>query len=271
MTRLRTLLNLGRDGHLKPSAIPECLPFSIDPPGAKEAFLLLHGFTGNPAEMLTLGKALADAGYAVHAPRYPGHGTNRKDFYASGAADWLRRAYDARLELGARYETVHVAGHSMGGVIASAVASSFKTPRLVLLAPAFRLTIPGAWITPWVAPFRGSRKIDRSPSAENSHDPVRRLLHEEYWKDDLIRPTAELVRIAHRVRGNLRRVEAKTLALFGTQDPTVPLSTGELLRKSLTRAESLELTHLEGAGHLFPFDDRSGETAEAILRWLRGE
>jgi alpha-beta hydrolase superfamily lysophospholipase len=96
------------------------LPFRIDPPGAKEAVLLLHGFTGQPWELSDVGKLLAGSGFAVYAPRYPGHGTRRVDFLATRAEDWARRAIDAYLELRADYRTVHVLGHSMGGLIAIA-------------------------------------------------------------------------------------------------------------------------------------------------------
>ena len=117
--------------------VPEARPFRTDPAGAKAAVLLLHGFTGIPRELSIVGASLVDAGYAVLAPRYPGHGTNRADFMATSAEDWVRRAIDSYLDLRAEYDTVHVLGHSMGGLIATIVAVTFNSPRLVLLAPAF--------------------------------------------------------------------------------------------------------------------------------------
>jgi len=117
--------------------LPGTLPVRIDTAGASEAVLLLHGYTGNPAELIPVGKALADAGYAISIPRYPGHGTCRSDFLKTDAMDWARSAFDAYMDLRARYGTVHVVGHSMGGLLAAAVAAAFAAPRLVLFAPAF--------------------------------------------------------------------------------------------------------------------------------------
>ncbi len=271
MIRLATLLQTGRRGKIERSVIPACLPFSIEPPGAREAILLLHGFTGNPAEMATLGKELAEAGYAVHAPRYPGHGTNREDFYATDAADWLRRAFDARLELGARFEKIHVVGHSMGGVIAAAIASAFPTGRLALLAPAFLLSIPHARLTTFFAPFRKELRRNRLVSDVDRVDPVRAALHEEYWKDDLILPTAQLVAISRLARRNLVRVEAPTLIVAGSEDRAVPVRVCDFVKARLRRAPSVDVRVLEGADHHFPFDGWAGKTARLVADWMAGE
>lgn len=245
-----------------------CLPFSIEPPDATEAVLLLHGFTGNPSEMRPAAQALANAGYAVFAPRYSGHGTIRNDFFATDASDWVRRAFDARLDLGAKYETVHVAGHSMGGIIASAVASVFPTPRLILLAPAFRLSIPGAYLTPFFAPFMKTLHTNKKPTAFDQADPVRKVLHAEYWKDDLIRQTASLVDLSRRAKRNLRRVESKVLTILGAEDTAVPTSVENLLRRNLEKAASFKVETLSGAGHLFPCDENSGRAATIITDWM---
>lgn len=269
MKTLDALLKIGSSKKIGSSAIPECLPFSIDPPGATEAVLLLHGFTGNPAELRAIGNALAEAGYAVHAPRYPGHGSNRADFLGTKAADWVRRAFDARMELGAKYKTVHVAGHSMGGVIASVVASAFETPRLILLAPAFVLGIKGTKLTPFIAPFKKVGIQNRPPSPADKDHPVRSVLHREYWMDDMIGPSAELLELSKKARKNLERIESKVLAILGSNDATVPLPVQDVLKDKLISAASLDIKVIEGAGHLFPFDESAAETASIAVKWLK--
>ena len=149
------------------------MPIRIDPTGAREAVLLLHGFSGYPGELAPLAEGLASAGYAVRAPRFPGHGTCRRDFMQTKAEDWARSAFDAYLEARCDYGTVHVAGHSMGGLLASAVAISFDAPRLILLAPAFELAIRGMGLTPFIAPFKGAIAMNRPVSAADSAYPAR--------------------------------------------------------------------------------------------------
>jgi carboxylesterase len=79
--------------------------------------LLLHGFTGTPQNVRPLADYLARRGYAVSAPRMPGHGTTAADLDATGPQEWLGAAEDALAELRRRCATVFVAGISMGGTL----------------------------------------------------------------------------------------------------------------------------------------------------------
>ena len=47
-------------------------PFTFE--GGDRAVLLLHGFTGNSADVRMLGRFLEKKGYTCHAPIYKGHG-----------------------------------------------------------------------------------------------------------------------------------------------------------------------------------------------------
>lgn len=245
--------------------VPEAAPFRISPEGAKEAFLLCHGFTGIPRELSKVGAALADKGIASYAPRYPGHGTDRDDFYATGAADWLRRAIDAYLELKAEYATVHVLGHSMGGLIAAIVAATFNAPRLVLLAPAFKVNNSFLPLSPairLVAPV-----VKRRRRNEES-DPVRKELFDDYWSDDLVAQAYQLRRLQKAACRELPRVHSRILLVAGEKDDTVPASVIKYVEKNALGAASFEARTIAGGGHLFPFDQGSLEACAEIQAWL---
>ena len=79
--------------------------------------LLLHGFTGTPQNVRPLADYLARRGFAVAAPRMPGHGTTVEDLDATGPQEWLGAAEDALAEMRRRCATVFVAGISMGGTL----------------------------------------------------------------------------------------------------------------------------------------------------------
>lgn len=262
MSRLDTLLRIKATTRL----LPEARPYRVSPQGAKEAVLLLHGFTGIPRELAKVGDALAAAGYAVYAPRYPGHGTDRADFYSTRAEDWLRAAIDAYLELAAEYERVSVLGHSMGGLIATIVAASFNAPRLILLAPAFKLTRQGGInLSPVLKVFKPA--IARKRVNEET-DPVRRALFEDYWKDDLIAQAAQLLRLQKAARRDLLRVHAKVLVLTGEKDDVVPASVAPYLAKNAIGAASFEAKAIGGGGHGFPSEAGSDETASLVAGWM---
>jgi len=248
--------------------IREAMPIRIDPTGAHEAVLLLHGFSGYPGELTPLAEGLASAGYAVRAPRFPGHGTCRRDFMQTKAEDWTRSAYDAYLDARSDYGTVHVAGHSMGGLLASAVAISFDAPRLILLAPAFELAIKGMGLTPFIAPFKSAIAMNRPISAADSAYPARSALQPDYWADVLIRPAAQLERLRKACRKNIKRLKSRTLLILGGADRTVSPKVVHYLRKAAPGMASFDSHVIPGADHVFIFNEHSSTMLQLVLEWM---
>lgn len=269
MNRLRDLVRTDASAERFLATEKRALPFRIDPSGAREAVLLLHGLTGNPYELRGLADALAGVGYAVSAPRHPGHGTSRADLMKADASDWVRSSLDAYLDLKAEYETVHVLGHSMGGLLATTVAIAFDAPKLILLAPAFLLStnkVPATLIESHFRKFR----VRKSPQPDfpNDDDYLRRM-RSEYWSVDLVLPVAHLFRLSLRVKKELPRLRSRTLIVVGEKDPVVPPSVVPLIKSRAVNAASIDSVILPGAGHIFTFDERTEETARAVLAWIK--
>ncbi len=79
--------------------------------------LLLHGFTGNSADVRMLGRYLERRGYTCHAPQYKGHGVPPENLLHTGPQDWWQdvlRGYHLLKQKG--YKEIAVAGLSLGGV-----------------------------------------------------------------------------------------------------------------------------------------------------------
>ena len=85
--------------------------------------LVCHGFTGNPQSMRPLAAALAEAGFSVELPLWPGHGTSVEDMLTTSWSDWSSAAEVAYSELESRCDRVVVAGLSMGGTLATWLAA----------------------------------------------------------------------------------------------------------------------------------------------------
>jgi carboxylesterase len=247
--------------------VPEARPFRLDVEGAKEAVLLLHGFTGIPKELSIMGEALSESGYTVMAPRYPGHGTDRADFMATGAEDWVRRAFDSYLDLRSEYETVHVLGHSMGGLIATIVSATFNAPRLILLAPAFKFTNAGVALSPLISMFKPVIRKGR-PLSDSETDPARRQLFADYWADDLVSGAAQLRLILKEAKRDLAKVHSQVLLITGEADEVVPPAVAAYAEREARGAASFEARIMKGAGHLFPFDERAAEAAIIVKEWM---
>ncbi|AKL91299.1 carboxylesterase [Staphylococcus capitis] len=85
----------------------------------KRAVLLLHGFTGNSADVRQLGRYLQKKGYTSYAPQYEGHAAPPEEILKSSPYVWFKDVldgYDYLVEQG--YDEIAVAGLSLGGVFA---------------------------------------------------------------------------------------------------------------------------------------------------------
>ncbi|MCK0111682.1 alpha/beta fold hydrolase [Ornithinimicrobium sp. F0845] len=106
---------------------------------AQTAVLLMHGITSTPQMVRPVAEQLTADGYAVSAPRLPGHGTRWQDMARTRYADWLGAVVASLEALRADHETVVAFGVSMGGALVTDVAA--RRPDLidglVLVNPAF--------------------------------------------------------------------------------------------------------------------------------------
>ena len=67
-------------------------PFFL--PGGPHGALLIHGFTGVPAELLEMGQFLQKRGFTVLAVRLAGHGTKVEDLVHMTWEDWMDSVRD---------------------------------------------------------------------------------------------------------------------------------------------------------------------------------
>ncbi|WP_339060383.1 alpha/beta fold hydrolase [Tepidibacillus marianensis] len=127
--------------------------------------LLIHGFTGSPAEMRLLGEYLHRDGYTVYAPILRGHGTTPEEMAQTTKEDWFQsvvEAYNLLKEKG--YSSIVAMGLSMGGILALKLAISEKLTAVVpLAAPIYVYDKRIAWAK-WLKYFKAyNRKRGEKP------------------------------------------------------------------------------------------------------------
>jgi carboxylesterase len=227
--------------------------------------LLLHGWTGFTGRLTCLAESLASSGFAVHAPRLPGHGTNCADFLDSGAHDWYRRAVDAYLDFSAEHEKVHVAGTSMGAVLAAMLAARFHVTRLALLAPAFIASRRMSKLAPVVGLFIRRIRGDWDPNSEKD-DEVREL-GMEYSYYNYLKAVTELLKIQRWGRHALRSVTADTLIVVSDADPTVPANVAEFIERRIG-STSVSRVRLKESGHHVAYDVERDLVVSAVREWF---
>ncbi|MFB1051753.1 alpha/beta hydrolase [Paraliobacillus sp. JSM ZJ581] len=100
--------------------------------------LCIHGFTGGLYEIEPLVAYLKEhTEWIIKSPLLPGHGVHLA-LEGVSYTEWIQTAEEALIELKQEVDTVYIIGFSMGGMIASYLASKYEVAKLVLLSPSRR-------------------------------------------------------------------------------------------------------------------------------------
>ena len=103
----------------------------------KKAVLVIHGFAGGVYDEEKLINYLQlNKSFDVFSYTLPGH---EKNLSKVNYEDWMDKSIEqVEWLIQNNYKTIYVIGHSMGGVIASFLATKYKQiKKIVLAAPAF--------------------------------------------------------------------------------------------------------------------------------------
>ncbi|MBU9722217.1 MULTISPECIES: alpha/beta hydrolase [Bacillaceae] len=176
--------------------------------------LVLHGFSGTPDEVEAITSHLEKRHWLVYCPTLPGHGS-KDGLKGVTYKHWIYAAEVAAEELLKRCEKVYVIGFSMGGMIASYIASKYPVEKLVLLSTAAFYINPRQLVQDvagWVLEgLRGELEDDK--------------LYQFYMKkvkETPIIATKEFSIMVRKLRPHLKNVKIPTLIIQGESDGLVP-------------------------------------------------
>ncbi|MBR1730150.1 MAG: alpha/beta fold hydrolase [Selenomonadaceae bacterium] len=235
-------------------------------PGDKShGVLLIHGFTGNPAEMLLLGKYLQSKNFSVLGVRLAGHGTNERDLIRTTKDDWLNSVVDGFSILKGCCDKVSIVGHSMGAILTLNVAENIdEIFKLVTLsAPIFideslglsELPTREKSIGRFARKFR--RKLKNVPIAVNK----------TYRSMPLI-SIHELIDLIDETKKNLSTITAPILILHGKEDHTAKVESAKFIFDNVSSSIK-DMKLIDGAGHLLPLIDGREKVFEMTADFLK--
>ena len=228
--------------------------------------LILHGFGDTPQSVRALADALHASGWAVRAPLLRGHGSSLRAFTQARAELWLDDARRARDDLQASTTRVAVVGQSIGGALATILASEAHIDALVLLAPYVRLSKRAARIAALHRAVTLFVPYLRSRSESSILDPQARsrALGRGVTTPRLL---YELSLVVHRAWKAAPSIRVPTLVIHSRQDPRVATRDAEAAFARLGSTEKL-LEWAARSGHVLSVDfDREWVTAQ-VLNWL---
>lgn len=242
--------------------LPGAAPFLL--PGGRHGVLLIHGFTGLPAELQLMGQYLNDNGFTVLAVRLAGHGTTEEDMSHMTAEDWMDSVRDGAAILDGLCEEVSVVGHSMGGLFALELASEYPVTRVVTLAaPIFIAKERGIDYLP-------SRELSDGlfvPKARRRLKDVPRAANHTYRRMPLI-SVHELLDVIDATKGCIERVYEPCLIMQSRDDQTADPRSAVYIYNHLPGSKK-ELYWFEHGGHLLPLSEPRETVFRETVRFLK--
>lgn len=206
----------------------------------KELIVTIHGFgTKASDEMKPLAAYLRQEGYKVITfdifnPRNP------KD---SNPARWISRCEDEIRKALAQNEQVVLIGFSMGGVIASYLASIFPVKKLILVAPAFN--------------YLDLSKIEQVGKG---------ILSGGGSSSELTTAQKQaFMNVVSRYRSSITAVDCPVFLIHGTADEVIPPRSSRKAYYAIPH-ERKRLFYLEGGKHRLLYDGKLEKSAFALIR-----
>ena len=236
-------------------------PFLLS--GNKTGVLLIHGFTGSPAELLPLGKFLNRAGFTVLAIRLAGHASSEYDLLRTTRDDWFNSVLDGYALLKNLCDKIFVAGHSMGALLSLKLATLKPVDKLVTISPPFFIDddlhleqLPPRNECGNKFVLKPRRRLKNVPPAVNK----------TYRKFPLV-SVHELVEVIDEVKNILPQVQAPLLVMHAVDDHTAKFESAEFLLNSVSSEEKFFVQTSTG-GHLLPLTDGREFIFEKILEFF---
>jgi carboxylesterase len=267
----------------------EMQPFFFEGDAVNEiGVLLIHGFTGSPAEMRPLGEFLSQHGYAVRAPLLPKHGGMPHDLKGAHWEDWANEAKKALDELSRGYKHVVVAGLSMGGLLTLHLAAKQTEAPIrgiiTLAAPAAindaraKLVKFARFFVPYYYPLKGADFNDPSFRAGlqqrmnngttvNLDDP---RVQKEIAKGVKIPVSAihELLELNALVMRELPQIKTPALLFQGKHDQVVSPDSVEAIAAGLGSPHK-QVVWLHHSGHVLPHEPDHAQMFERIAMFIQ--
>ena len=214
--------------------------------GGSRGVLLIHGFTGSPAEMRFLGERLHKQGFTVLAIRLPGHGTQVQDMEPTNWHHWYGAVVDGRTLLSALCEEINVVGLSMGGLLALKLAADHPVNSVTALSTPVYLANRKITLLPL---YRLFCKYVQKKQRDYDIEPKLFIGYNSTPLSSL----ASLLDLIHLVRRDVCQVKCPTLLVQSRREHTVRPESASVLYELLSTSRK-ELFWLEKSGHIVTLD-----------------
>jgi carboxylesterase len=228
------------------------------------ACLLLHGFTGSPAEMEGLATFLRNHGCAVSVPTLPGHATQPEDLRNVSHEAWIAASEEAFRDIRQQHPMIFVIGLSMGGALALHLAAHHQFAGVVTLAAALKMPLKQEIASYLFAPFVAVRYKPNGPDVHDAEAKARLRNYDRYP----LTAARELMRMLRKIRAELSKVTMPLLAIHSRADHVVPFDNLALLMRRV-RSPQREQMIVENSYHVLTVDYDRQAIFERIWKFIQ--
>jgi carboxylesterase len=236
-------------------------------PGSRNVgVLMVHGYTGSPAEMRPLAEKLARREIGSIGVRLRGHGTHPNDMLRYRHTDWIDDAEAGLDQLLARYERVFIAGLSMGGTIAlNLAARRASDPRTVGVIPMCAVLRLVDWRL-GLAPIL-SRLIRWQSWGHPDIKDVSMWDRHVAYRRFRTRTILQLLALMRETRGLLPQVRQPLLIVQASEDRVVPPWNAKLVYEG-TASQDKRLLWLDNCYHVVTVDFDADRLFTEVVRFV---
>ncbi len=234
-------------------------PFTFE--GGERAVLLLHGFTGNSADVRMLGRFLEKKGYTCHAPIYKGHGVPPEQLVHTGPEDWWKDVMNAYQHLKDQgYEKIAAVGLSLGGVFSLKLA----------------YTLPILGVVPMCAPmyikseeimYQGILAYAREYKKREQKSPERIEQEMFEFKQTPMNTLKALQELIRDVRNNVDMIYAPTFVVQARHDEMINTDSANIIYNGV-ESTLKNIKWYEDSTHVITLDKQREELHEDVYNFL---
>lgn len=225
--------------------------------------MLIHGFTGSPYEVQPLAEYLRwQTNWNIYTPTLAGHG--EEDLLEETTyEDWIASAEQALHIATQECEELYVIGFSMGGLIASYLASCYKISKLILLSPAVFYPHTQLVIKELAEVAQSFLQGKRTTKQYLEHYKIK-------WKTTSWQAVWNFRCLVKKLRPSLTQVQVPVLIVQGQKDFIVHPKSAEYTYNMVQSAEK-EIVWLKDSRHIVCHDCEKDLMFQKVGQFLQPE
>ncbi|OGZ17939.1 MAG: hypothetical protein A2Z78_01905 [Candidatus Nealsonbacteria bacterium RBG_13_36_15] len=224
--------------------------------GKGQPILVLHGWGGSSDSWAKVQKILADKGFSVIVPDFPGFGKSKCPKEAWGISNYVQWLKDL-IKIVKIEEPFSLLGHSFGGRVAIKFSVKYpeKIKALILcssagIKPEKNLKTKTLYYIGKIGNYLFSKKPLRKfkDSARNTFYRV--IQQRDYLKvKGTMKETIKKV-LTEDLFGYLSQIKVKTLIIWGENDLMVPIKYGYIMEQEIPNSKIIALPKIGHSPHL---------------------